>query len=351
MPKYSFIIPVYNGEKTIARLAMQILDQSYTDFELILVNDGSKDGSLKIVKDLAQQDSRIIALDKPNGGPSSARNLGLQKARGEFIIFCDGDDEINSSKLSETLQSAENSQQDMLVLGWRIVQKDDSGEIIATRELNLQHQKLTKNIKQKILKSIGEDGRMYNLWNKIYRAETIKKHELRLRENLRFGEDLLFNFTFLKHAKKIEFISGEGYYIYEEDSPTSVVGGSKLDYRFRQENLRGLNDFAKDLDDNYSKDLVNFVSWRWLVSYTLALCGSKKSTREQIRSACQAIKDQKLKPRNKSEKLSKSKHRMEIILSILAKIPILFWLAMKLSLIVKKYRRSRKNVIVKLSRI
>ena len=133
MPKYSFIIPVYNGEKTIARLAMQILDQSYTDFELILVNDGSKDGSLKIVKDLAQQDSRIIALDKPNGGPSSARNLGLQKARGEFIIFCDGDDEINSSKLSETLQSAENSQQDMLVLGWRIVQKDDSGEIIAAR--------------------------------------------------------------------------------------------------------------------------------------------------------------------------------------------------------------------------
>ena len=331
MPKYSFIIPVYNDEKTIARLAMQILDQPYTDLELILINDGSKDKSLKIIEDLAQQDSRIVILDKLNGGPSSARNLGLQKARGEFIIFCDGDDEIDSLKLSKILQESENSQQDMLVLGWKIVQKDESGEIIATRKLNLQQQKLTKNIKQKTLKSIGEDGRMYNLWNKIYRAKIIKNRKLQLREDLRFGEDLLFNFTFLDHAQKIEFVSGEGYYIYEEDSPTSIVGGSKLDYQFRRENLRGLNDFAENLDDNYSKDLVNFVSWRWLVSYTLALCGSKKSAREQIQVTRRAVKDQKLKPSNKSGKLSKSKYGMELMLSILTKIPIIFWLTMRLS--------------------
>ncbi len=217
MPKFSFIIPVYNGEKTIARLVTQILNQSYTDFELILIDDGSTDKSLKTIENMAQQDSRIIALSKPNGGPSSARNLGLKKAHGEYIIFYDGDDEIDSSKLSETLQLAENSQQDMLVLGWKIVQKNESGEIIATRKLELQHQKLTKNIKQKTLKSIGEDGRMYNLWNKIYRAEVIKDNKLNLREDLRFGEDLLFNFAFLDHAQKIEFISGNGYYIYEED--------------------------------------------------------------------------------------------------------------------------------------
>ena len=341
MPKFSFIIPVYNGEKTIARLVAQILNQSYTDFELILVNDGSKDDSLRIIEDLARQDSRIIVLDKPNSGPSSARNLGLQKASGDFIIFCDGDDEIDSFKLSETLKIAENSSQDMLVLGWKIIQKDESGEVLTTRKLSLQHQKLAKDIKQKTLKSIGEDGRMYNLWNKIYRAEIIKNHQLQLREDLRFGEDLLFNFAFLNHTKNIEFISGSGYYIYEEDSPTSIVGGSKLDYNFRKENLRGLDNLSEGLDDEYSQDLVNFVRWRWLVSYTLALCGSKKSAREQIRATRQSIRDQKLKPRNKSGELEHSKYRMERILSVFTKFPALFWLAMKLSLIVKNNRHSK----------
>ncbi|MBS7346686.1 MAG: glycosyltransferase family 2 protein, partial [Candidatus Sacchiramonaceae bacterium] len=66
MPKFSFIIPVYNGEKTIARLVSQILNQSYTDFELILVDDGSKDDSRQIIEGLARQDSRIVALNKPN---------------------------------------------------------------------------------------------------------------------------------------------------------------------------------------------------------------------------------------------------------------------------------------------
>ena len=341
MPKFSFIIPVYNGEKTVARLVVQILNQSYTDFELILVNDGSKDGSLRIIEDLARQDSRIIVLDKPNGGPSSARNLGLQKASGNFIIFCDGDDEIDSSKLSVILQTAENSPQDMLVLGWKIVQKNESGEVIATRTLKLQSQTIIKNIKQKTLKSIGEDGRMYNLWNKIYRAEIIKNHQMQLREDLRFGEDLLFNFAFLNHAQNIEFISGDGYYIYEEDSPTSIVGGSKLNYNFRKENLRGLDDFAEDLDDEYSQDLVNFVRWRWLVSYALALCGSKKTVREQIRATRQLIRDQRLKPRNKSGELEHSKYRMERILLVFTKFPALFWLAMKSSLIVKNNRHSK----------
>lgn len=88
----SVIIPVYNAEKTVAEAIQSVLNQSYTDFELLLIDDGSKDASLDICKRYATQDRRIKVSHKPNGGVSSARNMGLENARGEFIDFLDNDD-------------------------------------------------------------------------------------------------------------------------------------------------------------------------------------------------------------------------------------------------------------------
>ena len=352
MPKYSFIIPVYNAEKVIGRLVDQIINQPYKNFELILVNDGSKDTSLEIINNLAEEDDRIIAIDQSNGGPSSARNKGLKKAKGKFIIFCDSDDEINSLELGKTLFKLEDSTKDMVVLGWKIVQKNSTGDAIVNRELIIPKQtiKNTQNIKQKTIKSIGEDGRMYNLWNKIYKADVIKNKKLHLRDDLRFGEDLLFNFKFLEHCEDIYSYPGSGFYIYEEDSPTSIVNNSKLNYFYRQENLRGLTDFATSLDDDYSKDLVNFVKWRWLVSYTLSLCGSNKPKSEQIKLTTQAVRNQKLKPANKSSQLSKKQYLMEIILYTLSATPLALWSAMKILNTAKKRRRSQ-DITVKLPEI
>lgn len=345
MPKYSFIIPVYNAEKVIERIVHQILDQPYKDLEIILINDGSQDDSLNIITNLAKHDDRIVTINKPNGGPSSARNKGLKKARGQFIIFCDSDDEINGLELSKSLLKFEGTNQDMIVLGWKIVQKDNSGHITSSRELIMPEESINNQdeIILKTLKSIGEDGRMYNLWNKIYRADIIKNHKLALRNDLKFGEDLLFNFKFLDLCQKIYFTPGSGYYIYEEDSPTSIVGESKLDYFYRKENLRGLAEFTKTITKSnlYAKDLENFTKWRWLVSYALAVCNKEVSAHEQIEIISTAAKDQSLKPLNKSGYLKKSKYQMEKILQLLSHITPVFWLVMKLSLATKKRRRQK----------
>lgn len=90
----SIIVPVYNSEKTIIRCVDSILQQTYRNFELLLINDGSKDSSGTICDEYAQKDSRIRVLHKANGGVSSARNLGLDNAKGEWITFCDSDDTV-----------------------------------------------------------------------------------------------------------------------------------------------------------------------------------------------------------------------------------------------------------------
>ena len=94
MPKVSIIVPIYNSETHLSRCIDSILAQTYSDFELILVNDGSIDNSGKICDEYAQKDSRIIVIHKENGGTSSARNIGLEKSHGEYITFVDSDDTI-----------------------------------------------------------------------------------------------------------------------------------------------------------------------------------------------------------------------------------------------------------------
>jgi len=102
---FSIIIPVYNVEGYLSQCLHSILNQTFTDFELLLVNDGSTDASLKICNDFKESDSRIIVIDKENGGASSARNEGIQNATGEYLIFVDSDDFIESQNLFSALHS------------------------------------------------------------------------------------------------------------------------------------------------------------------------------------------------------------------------------------------------------
>lgn len=101
-PKLSIIIPIYNAEQFIRRCIDSILEQTYTDFELLLIDDGSTDDSSRICDVYSENDSRIKVFHKKNGGVSSARNVGLDNANGEWIVFIDSDDAINNQYLSVT---------------------------------------------------------------------------------------------------------------------------------------------------------------------------------------------------------------------------------------------------------
>ncbi|MBQ1589082.1 MAG: glycosyltransferase [Oscillospiraceae bacterium] len=210
MNKVSIIIPVYNGEKRLKRCVDSILMQDYPDFELILVDDGSRDSSLQIMEDYARQDARVKAIHKANGGASSARNRGLAEAVGSYIQFVDVDDwlPMESTKLLVREMEAHPVE---LVVGdfYRVVGENVSqkGSIEKSGILSRQ------DFADEMLRSPAD---LYYgvLWNKLYKREIIEKQALRMDESISYSEDMIFNLEYLLHVDAVAVTKAPVYYYH-----------------------------------------------------------------------------------------------------------------------------------------
>lgn len=180
--KISIIVPVYNAQKTLDRCVRSLLDQSYPELEILLVNDGSKDGSLEICRNYARQDARIRVIDKPNGGVSSARNAGLDAATGDCIMFCDSDD-FAYPEWCGTMQE-HRTPGDLTVCEF-------TWEEIEQKESALPGETLDR--KQYMHKS----HLMCAPYNKIFDAAVIREKNLRFSRELSLGEDFVFCLQYL----------------------------------------------------------------------------------------------------------------------------------------------------------
>lgn len=275
-PLVSVIIPVWNTGDNVRQMISAVLAQDFEDFELILVNDGSSDDTLSVLKDVAKTDKRIKVFTKENGGPSSARNLGLDKAEGKYIQFYDADDDVASDALSITV-GAMSDNVDVVVSGWQIDLDTPKGFIKDYKKVSPAPDTVTHDINQYVLKSLGDSGTLYNLWNKLFRANIIRKHKLRLREDLRFGEDLLFSLECFRHTSGISIIPQITYH-YRSSSISGEFSSSSLVPEYRVANDEAIVAFAKDKDSA----TLQWLRWRWLMSYWSLVAGSKKSFSEKI---------------------------------------------------------------------
>ena len=136
IPKVSIIIPVYNAEKAVCRCVDSVLDQEYTDFELLLMDDGSKDGSPAILDEYAEKDERVRVVHKENSGVSATRNMALGMARGDWIQFLDADDWITKDATKLFVRTAEENDADMVIADfYRVVGENTSrkGDIWTSR--------------------------------------------------------------------------------------------------------------------------------------------------------------------------------------------------------------------------
>ena len=127
MSKVSFIIPVYNAEKCLSKCLESIVSLSFIDWEVIIVDDGSKDSSAAICETYAEKDSRIKLFHKINGGVSSARNFGLEKASGEYVTFVDSDDFVNEDYLS--FFNGKEVNEDVVFSSYRLVNGEEKNKI------------------------------------------------------------------------------------------------------------------------------------------------------------------------------------------------------------------------------
>ena len=218
MAYISVIIPVFNAAQYISRCVDSILKQSLIDFELILVNDGSSDGSLAMCEECAGKDSRLIVVDKPNGGASSARNVGIDRSKGDYICFVDADDYVNEHYLQSLYEDMCLDKEIDLVMHGMIRAKGENNLPISFEKSETY---------------ILEDGAFFNDVNlfkfcgpccKLFKKSIITKHSIRFNENICFSEDFDFLANYLIYCNKIRVSDRRNYvYISYEDSVSTRI--------------------------------------------------------------------------------------------------------------------------------
>ena len=207
-PCVSIIVPVYNAEASLRRCVESVLNQEFTDFELILANDGSRDGSGGICDAFAAADSRVRVIHKENTGVSDTRNQAISQARGRYLQFLDSDDWITPNATKLLVRAAESRGCDMVVadfyrvVGERVSHKGDIDEdTVLTREEYAAH--MMEN---------PADFYYGVLWNKLYRRELVEAHHLRMDPDISWCEDFMFNLEYIRHAQTFFALQVPVYY-------------------------------------------------------------------------------------------------------------------------------------------
>lgn len=224
MKTVSIIMPVYNEEKTILNAVNSILEQTFRDFELIVVNDGSTDNTLQLLNNV--KDERLVIVNKENGGVSTARNSGLHVAIGNYILFVDADDSVSIDVVEELINHANKSKDRRLIIFQSLIHYPKK-----VREKNPFKQYQGKHKTNDLIGELIENEILNSPWGKLFLHEPIKENSIRFNEDLLIAEDLVFNVDYLRYSDYIEFVN-VGYYHYFpgiEGSLTSSLSREKYE--------------------------------------------------------------------------------------------------------------------------
>ena len=241
---FSIIIPIYNCEKYLDRCIISVLEQSYDNFELILLNDGSIDESLKICKEYAKKDKRIIVIDKKNSGVSDTRNEGIKHSKGKYICFLDSDDFIDKDylKVSKSLLNKYPNVQ-LLNFGFfsEVATKNDGIKTSDAINTDFMHLKNKEEIRSHLIQ-LWDTHMLYNIWNKIYLKDIIINNKI-LFPNTYFGEDMEFNKHYLDYTNAL-INSDKCFYHYIREREGSVTKKYKDDiFKIRKNEFYSFNEY------------------------------------------------------------------------------------------------------------
>lgn len=220
---FSIIIPIYNSSQYLIPCIQSILKQKYKCFELLLIDDGSTDDSLKICERFKSTDNRVKTFSQVNKGVSSARNFGLAKASGKYILFVDSDDYVKSNYLIDMYKFIENKDIDVLFFNVSMLEKGIEYPQFLSNKFDTS-KKLS--VAESIESVMSWDGYLGYSCNKLYNRQSIK--DVRFNENIFFLEDLIFNVTVLNEMKDI-YCLPLPLYVYRQRS--NSVSKSKYDKR------------------------------------------------------------------------------------------------------------------------
>ncbi len=296
--KYSIIIPVYNAARTLRRCLDSLVDQSFDDYELLLINDGSTDGSDAICREYANVYPCIRYFAKKNGGVSSARNLGLEQAKGEYILFVDSDDYVSNNNFAVIGQELARCCPDLLMFG-----AANTGGEEQTRITGAYREAEELNIARRIAEAM-QQYLFSSLVNKVFKRETIERFHLRFENGLAIGEDQLFLFTYAMHIKSLSSVEEILYFVDISDQGSL----SRKARPYLTEQLMEVNRrmYAACRAAEHSPEAARCyeaaLSW---VTYRSAYSSCKellkfeysaKQRRQEIRRICKLYRAEKVRP-------------------------------------------------------
>ncbi|WP_194191028.1 glycosyltransferase [Clostridium chrysemydis] len=302
----SVIIPVYNIENYLEKCIDSVLKQRFKNYEIILVNDGSTDNSLKICKRYKQRYNNITLIDKKNGGLSDARNAGLKIANGEFVVFIDSDDYIDEFMFEKMINVAQKDNLDLVICDCERVY--ESKEIDKICKCDLDSSKLYNN--EELLYNYLLQNIRPNAWDKLYRKSLFIENNIEFPKGL-YHEDLLTTFRIIKEVKRAKYIDEPFYkYLCREGSITTNL---------KLKNLEDMSIIIKRINElfnemNLQKEYVDAFN---ILNYNVCSYIKNNINDEKKENIIADIKSKFIKNKMVLNKLISNKERIKFILNIL----------------------------------
>ena len=241
MPLISIIVPIYNAEAYLPRCVDSILAQTFGDFELLLVNDGSRDGSLDVCQRYAAEDGRVRVIDKPNGGVSSARNLGLESASAEWVMFADADDWIEPNTLELAVPYI--GQCDIVRLAW-----------VAHRPEEVKNKRvMNAETPDQLLKQLLRRRTKLAIWGTLIRRDLFILNDIRFDASYDYAEDWLALLRIVCRCQSVKTLPEAFVYHYDMTNMASCINNMSIAKMAC--NVRLCHDIKDDLNGRFLSDL------------------------------------------------------------------------------------------------
>ncbi|WJN45977.1 glycosyltransferase family 2 protein [Priestia aryabhattai] len=226
MTDISVIVPIFKVEKYLRKCLNGLLAQTHKNFEIILVNDGSPDGCGNICEEYKKIDSRIKVIHQENSGTGMARNRGLEIATGKYIYFCDPDDYMENTLLSENFLLAEQYEANMVIFGYYDVTFTKSGNKSSPKSYNQMFLKSQSTFQSEFI-NLYKENLMFTLWNKLYKKEFLDENNCFFADQ-KVGQDTVFNYKVYENLDKV-YVNDRKYYHYVIDRTGSAVNVYRRD--------------------------------------------------------------------------------------------------------------------------
>lgn len=266
-PKVSVIIPVYNAKDTIGNILEKLTSQKYRSIEIIAVNDGSRDNSWEILQEFANRDKRIIAINQKNAGASAARNVGIENASGEFIMFVDSDDDISDRLIWELASHIEDGL-DFIMCGMSI-----NGKEVSAPDVFVDNK---KTITRYILNSLLTKNLLYGPCCKLFRRDIVISNKIQFPEKVKYGEDTIFVLNYLRYVDNVTTIS-QVLYFYNLQ-PSGLASTNSKNIRFRMARVDALGKFMSSSKlSSLSIFLYSLLQIRWTIAFAKSLLRGKNA--------------------------------------------------------------------------